>query len=113
MPRGRTFSRYIAEFDSRSATVRRDLKPKREQDERRRAFDNPPSHEAALEERVRRLEQRVGRLTLENAFLKSRAAKPRTSEEMRRFIGEHRDLVQSVERGCERMNLPRSAYYME
>jgi transposase len=33
-------------------------------------FDNPPSHEAALEERVRQLEQLVGRLTLENEFLK-------------------------------------------
>jgi transposase-like protein len=31
-------------------------------------FDNPPSHEAALEERVRQLEQLVGRLTLENEF---------------------------------------------
>ena len=33
-------------------------------------FDHPPSHEAALEERVRQLEQLVGRLTLENEFLK-------------------------------------------
>ena len=33
-------------------------------------FDNPPSHEAALEERVRQLEQLVGKLTLENEFLK-------------------------------------------
>jgi transposase len=33
-------------------------------------FDNPPTHEAALEERVRQLEQLVGRLTLENEFLK-------------------------------------------
>jgi transposase len=33
-------------------------------------FDNPPNREAALEERVRQLEQLVGRLTLENEFLK-------------------------------------------
>ena len=33
-------------------------------------FDNPPNQEAALEERVRQLEQLVGRLTLENEFLK-------------------------------------------
>jgi hypothetical protein len=33
-------------------------------------LDNPPTHEAALEERVRQLEQPVGRLTLENEFLK-------------------------------------------
>jgi transposase len=33
-------------------------------------FDNPPTQEAALEERVRRLEQLVGKLTLENEFLK-------------------------------------------
>lgn len=33
-------------------------------------FDNPPNKEAALEERVRQLEQLVGRLTLENEFLK-------------------------------------------
>jgi len=29
-------------------------------------FENSPSHEAALEERVRQLEQMVGKLTLEN-----------------------------------------------
>jgi transposase len=33
-------------------------------------FDNPPNQEAALEERVRHLEQLVGKLTLENEFLK-------------------------------------------
>jgi transposase len=33
-------------------------------------FDNPPTQEAALEERVRQLEQLVGKLTLENEFLK-------------------------------------------
>ncbi len=33
-------------------------------------FDNPPNKEAALEERVRQLEQLVGKLTLENEFLK-------------------------------------------
>jgi transposase len=33
-------------------------------------FNNEPSKEAALDERVRQLEQLVGRLTLENEFLK-------------------------------------------
>ena len=33
-------------------------------------FNNEPSKEAALESRVRQLEQLVGRLTLENEFLK-------------------------------------------
>lgn len=33
-------------------------------------FDNPPHKEAALEERIRQLEQLVGKLTLENEFLK-------------------------------------------
>jgi transposase-like protein len=33
-------------------------------------FDNPPTQEAALEERVWQLEQLVGKLTLENEFLK-------------------------------------------
>ena len=33
-------------------------------------FDNEPSKEAALEDRVRQLEQLVGKLTLENEFLK-------------------------------------------
>ena len=33
-------------------------------------FDNEPSKEAALEDRVRQLEQLLGRLTLENEFLK-------------------------------------------
>ncbi len=33
-------------------------------------FENPPDQTAALEERVRQLEQLVGKLTLENEFLK-------------------------------------------
>src|SRR3989337_3125013 len=33
-------------------------------------FDNPPDKESAMEERVRQLEQLVGKLTLENEFLK-------------------------------------------
>ena len=33
-------------------------------------FENPPDQKAALEERVRQLEQLVGKLTLENEFLK-------------------------------------------
>jgi transposase len=33
-------------------------------------FNNEPSKETALEDRVRQLEQLVGRLTLENEFLK-------------------------------------------
>ena len=33
-------------------------------------FDNTPSKEAALEDRVRQLEQLIGKLTLENEFLK-------------------------------------------
>jgi transposase len=33
-------------------------------------FDNEPNKEAALEDRVRQLEQLVGKLTLENEFLK-------------------------------------------
>jgi len=33
-------------------------------------FENPPDKTAALEERVRQLEQLVGKLTLENEFLK-------------------------------------------
>ena len=36
----------------------------------RGAFENPPDQTAALEERVRQLEQLVGKLTLENEFLK-------------------------------------------
>lgn len=34
------------------------------------SFGNEPTKEAALEERVRQLEQLVGKLTLENEFLK-------------------------------------------
>ncbi len=36
----------------------------------RGAFENPPDQTVALEERVRQLEQLVGKLTLENEFLK-------------------------------------------
>ena len=44
------------------------------------AFENPPDQTAALEERVRQLEQLVGKLTLENEFLKKavqRSLEPR------------------------------------
>lgn len=36
----------------------------------RGGFDNAPNREVALEERIRQLEQLVGKLTLENEFLK-------------------------------------------
>ena len=75
-------------------------------------FDNPPTQEAALEERVRQLEQLVGKLTLENEFLKKAVQRGLcTAEEKRQFIAEHRPLVESIERGCELMKLPRSTYY--
>jgi transposase len=38
-------------------------------------FNNPPSREAALEERVRQLEQLLGKVTLENEFLKKAVQK--------------------------------------
>ncbi|MBP8981306.1 MAG: transposase [Syntrophobacterales bacterium] len=38
-------------------------------------FNNEPSKEAALEDRVRQLEQLIGRLTLENEFLKKAVQK--------------------------------------
>ena len=58
-------------------------------------FNNEPTKEAALEERVPQLEQLVGKLTLENEFLKeSRSEGPVVStEEKRRFIAEHRHLL--------------------
>ena len=64
-------------------------------------FDNPPNQEAALEERVRQLEQLVGKLTLENEFLKkSRTEKPICREEKRQFVAANRHLVQNIQRGC-------------
>jgi transposase len=42
-------------------------------------FDNEPSKEAALEDRVHQLEQLVGKLTLENEFLKNRPKNIRLS----------------------------------
>jgi len=50
-------------------------------------FDNPPTHEAALEERVRQLEQLVGRLTLENEFLKKPCSE---ASQLRREAAVHR-----------------------
>lgn len=38
-------------------------------------LNNPPSREAALEERVRQLEQLLGKATLENEFLKKAVQK--------------------------------------
>lgn len=46
------------------------------------SFGNEPTKEAALEERVRQLEQLVGKLTLENEFLKK--AVRRSLEQERR-----------------------------
>jgi len=56
-------------------------------------FDNPPSHEAALEERVRQLEQMVGRLTLENEFLKK--AVQRSLAPPKKSAGSSRGIVPS------------------
>lgn len=56
-------------------------------------FDNPPSHEAALEERVRQLEQLVGRLTLENEFLKK--AVQRSLAPPKKSAGSSRSTVSS------------------
>jgi transposase len=56
-------------------------------------FDNPPSHEAALEERVRQLEQLVGRLTLENEFLKK--AVQRSLAPTKKSAGSSRSTVSS------------------
>jgi hypothetical protein len=67
---------------------------------RQGAFENPPDQTAALEERVRQLEQLAGKLTLENEFLKKLFSKV-----------SNRHLVQRIQRGCEVMNLPRSTYY--
>lgn len=46
-------------------------------------FDNAPSKEAALEERIRHVEQLVGRLTLENEFLKKAVQRGLTQEKKR------------------------------
>jgi hypothetical protein len=63
-------------------------------------FDSTPSKEATLENRVRQLEQLVGRLTMENKFLKKAVQRGILSPPKK-----------SVESGCQLMNLPRSAYY--
>ena len=69
------------------------------------SFGNEPTKEAALKERVRQLDLR------ERVFKKSSAPKPRTREEKRKFIANHQCLLESVERGCILMDLPRSSYY--
>jgi transposase len=46
-------------------------------------FNNPPNKEAVLEERVRQLEQLVGKLTLENEFLKKAVQRSLAPEEKR------------------------------
>jgi transposase-like protein len=56
-------------------------------------FDNPPSHEAGLEERVRQLEQLVGRLPLENEFLKK--AVQRSLAPPKKSAGSSRSTVSS------------------
>ena len=69
-------------------------------------LDPEPSREAELEARVRELERLLGKVTLENEFLKkSRAQQPQTNAEKRKFIAANRTLIENIERGCELMKL--------
>lgn len=74
-------------------------------------FGNEPTPEAAQSERISQLEQMVGRLTMENEFLKNIAEQPKTYREKREFITNNRDIIKDIKRGCELMNLPRNSYY--
>ena len=74
-------------------------------------FKNKPLKGVILKDRIRQPEQLVGKMTLENEFLKSRLYENfNTSEEKRQFIIEHRHLIESTERECKLMKLPRITY---
>jgi len=53
----------------------------------------------------------LGKACLENEFLKEPCSEPWTAQEKRQFVTDHRDLLETVTRGCQLMNLPRSSYY--
>ncbi|UCG67036.1 MAG: IS3 family transposase [Deltaproteobacteria bacterium] len=75
-------------------------------------LDPETSREAELAVRVREMERLVSkRHLLKRVSKKSRTKQPQTGREKRHFIAENRTLIQSVQRGCELMNLPRRTYY--
>jgi len=75
-------------------------------------FNNEPTCEAALKDRIDKLERLVGRLTLENEFLKKRAPDKRQSaSEKREIITRCKHFLSSIRQGCRLMNLARSSFY--
>jgi len=74
-------------------------------------LNNEPTEEAALWNRISQLEQMLGKLTLENEFLKRLCRAPSRNREKREFIHLHQGLIPSIQRGCELMKISRSTFY--
>ncbi len=76
------------------------------------SFEADSAREVAQEERIRLLEQALEKAHLEvEFFIKSSASELRTVPEKRKFITDNRNFIETLTRGCELMNLPRSSYY--
>jgi len=75
-------------------------------------FNNEPTQEAAILDRINKLEQMLGKLTLENEFLKKSLAEySQEAREKREFIATHKSLVRSIQRGV-RINENRPKYLL-
>ena len=70
-----------------------------------------PTEEAALKDRIEKPERLVGRLTLENEFLKRVAEQPQPVSEKREIIIRWKHLISTIQRGCRLMNIARSTFY--
>lgn len=75
-------------------------------------FNNEPTQEAALKDRVEKLERLVGKLTLENEFFKKGVAEqPQPSRQRKKLVTWYNHLFRNIHRGCELIKLPRSSFY--
>ena len=74
-------------------------------------LNNEPTQEETLLDRINKLEQMLGKLTLENEFLKKALQNTLKEQEKDKFIATDRSLVENVRRGCELMKIARSTFY--
>jgi transposase len=70
-------------------------------------YDNEPTQEAALEERVRQLEQMLGKVILENEFLKKAVKKSLTEAEQNRRLPRKTGILSALSKGGANFGIKR------
>ena len=63
-------------------------------------FNNEPTEEAALRDRVEKLERLVGKLTLKNEFLKKVTDKRQPTLQKGEIITRYKHFLSSIQQGC-------------